>query len=71
MSGTELADLKKRLDTLESKMGAAAPVKVKRTREKSEYNIFMGEYMKKNKDPKKAHADLFRESVQAWNKSKK
>ena len=70
MSESEFADLKKRIDNLESKMGAA-PVKVKRTREKSEYNIFMGDYMKKNKDPKKAHADLFKESVQAWNKSKK
>ena len=70
MSESEFADLKKRLDNLESKMGATT-VKVKRTREKSEYNIFMGEYMKKNKDPKKVHADLFKEAVQAWNKQKK
>lgn len=69
---SEISDLVKRIDQLESKIGStSAPTKAKRTRKPSEYNIFMGKYMDKNKDPKKSHKDLFGEAVAAWNKQKK
>jgi hypothetical protein len=67
---SDLSELTKRVDLLESKLGNSVP-KVKRTRKPSEYNIFMGKYLEKNKDPKKTHKELFGEAVAAWNKQQK
>jgi hypothetical protein len=66
---TDLQELAKRVESLESKI--AGEKKPKRTRKPSEYNTFMGKYMEKNKDPKKTHKELFAEAVEAWNKQKK
>jgi hypothetical protein len=67
---SEIELLTKRIEELEAKFGSSAP-KPKRTRKPSEYAIFMGDYMKKNKDDKKTHKVLFAEAVAAWNKQKK
>jgi hypothetical protein len=62
--------LEERITQLESKM--TTPVKPPRApRAPSEYNKFMGDYISKNKDPKKTHKELFSEAVKAWNISKK
>ena len=65
--------LEKRINDLEAKMNA--PPKASKPprppRAPSAYNKFMGDYIAKNKDPKKTHKDLFAEAVKAWNESKK
>jgi hypothetical protein len=67
---TEIELLTKRIEELEAKFGSSVP-KPKRTRKPSEYAVFMGDYMKKNKSDKKIHKELFGEAVAAWNKQKK
>jgi hypothetical protein len=66
---SEIELLTKRIEELEAKFGATTP-KPKRTRKPSDYAIFMGDYMKKNKSDKKDHKTLFGEAVAAWNKQK-
>ena len=69
---SDLKNLEQRVSELESKLKssdkAAKPPKA--PRKPSEYNIFMGEYISKNKDPKKKHSELFAEAVKAWNNKK-
>ena len=68
---SEIEKLTKRIEELEAKFGASPSVpKPKRTRKPSEYAVFMGDYMKKNKSDKKPHKELFSEAVAAWNKTK-
>ena len=67
---SEIELLTKRIEELEAKFGASAP-KPKRTRKPSEYNVFMGKYLEKNKDPNKTHKQLFAEAVEAWNNKQK
>ena len=66
------SDLIKKLDQritdLESKMGK--PQKERKPRKPSEYNIFVKDYLSKNKDPKKDHKELFSDAVKAWNTKK-
>ena len=66
------SDLIKKLDQritdLESKMGK--PQKERKPRKPSEYNIFVKDYLSKNKDPKKDHKELFADAVKAWNTKK-
>ena len=66
MSDTLIKNLEKRVTDLESKLTDKKP-----PREPTEYNKFVAEYITKNKDPKKAHKDLFLEAVKAWNVKKK
>ena len=58
----------KRLTELEDKFAqkTSKPVKEKKPRKPSEYNIFMKNYFVKNKDPKKTHRELFTEAAKAW-----
>ena len=56
----------KRLTELEDKI-KIKPVKEKKPRKPSEYNIFMKNYFAKNpKDSKKTHRELFTEAAKAW-----
>jgi hypothetical protein len=69
---SDIKKLEQRITTLEAKLLDQKPQKTPRApRAPSEYNKFMGDYMSKNKDPKKTHKDLFAEAVKAWNVSKK
>lgn len=67
---TEIELLTKRIEELEAKFGNTVS-KPKKKRKPSEYAIFMGDYMKKNKDPEKTHKKLFSEAVDAWNAKNK
>ena len=69
MSDTLIKNLEKRVTDLESKLTEKKPPRA--PREPSEYNKFVAEYITKNKDPKKAHKELFSEAVKAWNVKKK
>ena len=61
----------KRLKELEDKINIK-PVKEKKPRKPSEYNIFMKNYFAKNsKDSKKTHRELFTEAAKAWGENKK
>ena len=42
----------------------------KKTRKKSDYNIFVQDYIAKNKNPKKTHKELFSEAAKTWTKNK-
>jgi hypothetical protein len=66
---TDLSELDKRLTELESKVNN--PPKPKRTRPKSEYNIFMAKYLEENKNSKKSHKEKFIEGAEAWKKQSK
>jgi hypothetical protein len=69
MSESELIKkLDQRITDLESKMGK--PQKERKPRKPSEYNIFVKDYISKNKDPKKDHKELFADAVKAWNTKK-
>jgi hypothetical protein len=71
MSETEsIKLLEKRVNELEAKMNVSAKPP-RPPRAPSAYNKFMGDYIAKNKDPKKTHKELFGEAVKAWNESKK
>jgi len=71
MSDQELIKkLEQRVNDLESKFGNSTKKEPRKPRKPSEYNIFMGEYMSKNKSDKKSHKDLFSEAVKAWNNKK-
>ena len=65
----------KRLTELEDKINSVKvdkPVKEKKPRKPSEYNIFMKNYFAKNsKDSKKTHRELFTEAAKAWGENKK
>jgi hypothetical protein len=65
--------LEKRINDLEAKMNVPQkpPKPPRAPRAPSAYNKFMGEYIAKNKDPKKTHKELFGEAVKAWNEAKK
>ena len=63
----KLEQLEQRVNILESKFNKPP----KAPRAPSEYNIFMSEYLSKNKDPKKPHKELFADAVKAWNLKKK
>jgi hypothetical protein len=63
-----LKNLEKRISDLESKVVSSKPPKP--PRKPSEYNIFMKEYMEKNKNDKKTHKELFGDAVKAWNSRK-
>jgi hypothetical protein len=70
MSDTIIKNLEQRITALEAnvvdnKKPPRAP------RAPSEYNKFVADYISKNKDPKKAHKELFSEAVKAWNLKKK
>ena len=64
--------LAKRVSDLESKMGSA-PKKQRAPREKSAYNIFMQDFIskEKKKGTTKPHTELFAEAAKAWTNSKK
>ena len=66
MSESELIKkLDQRISELETKMGK--PKKEKKPRKPSEYNMFVKNYISKNKDPKKDHKEIFADAVKAWN----
>jgi hypothetical protein len=69
MSESELIKkLGQRMTDLETKMGK--PQKEKKPRKPSEYNLFVKNYISKNKDPKKDHKEIFADAVKAWNTKK-
>ena len=74
MSDTGLKNIEKRLADLEEKMKNSKHVKDKKPRQKSEYNIFVQDYIakeKKKKDNKRSHTELFSEAAKAWSANKK
>jgi len=66
-------ELHDRLCKLESEFGKKKPVKDKKPREKSEYNIFVQEYIaeQKKKNTTKPHKELFSEAAKEWSAKKK
>jgi hypothetical protein len=68
-SEQEIKNLEKRLTELESKLNS--PKVVRKPRKPSEYNDFVKNYISKNKDPKKTHAEIFSEAAKAWSAKKK
>lgn len=69
-TGPDIKDLERRIAALEKK---EKPIELKKKREPSEYNKFMAQYIKeqKEKGTKKSHAELFTEASSAWTSSKK
>jgi hypothetical protein len=68
----KFTDLEERVNA----MGKVKPVKDKKPRKPSEYNIFMGKFMAddKKKNPDKEHSVRFKDAAVAWtekNKEKK
>jgi len=59
--------LEQRVSNLENKFGSKPD---KKPRKKTEYNIFVQDYIAKHKDPKKNHLELFSEAAKAWTKNK-
>ena len=73
---TEIETLSEKFTELEKRvneMGKVKPVKEKKPREQSQYNIFMKKYIEdeKKKDSTKSHQDLFKAGAKAWSESKK
>jgi hypothetical protein len=68
MSDETIKKLEQRVTDLESKIKVK---KERKTREPSEYNKFMKDFISKNKDPKKTHPELFAEAAKAWGLKKK
>ena len=68
MESTEvIKKLEQRVSELENKFGSKPD---KKPRKKTEYNVFVQEYIAKHKDPKKKHSELFSEAAKAWTKNK-
>jgi hypothetical protein len=67
---SDIKDLERRIAALEKKEKPSEP---KKKREPSEYNKFMAQYIKeqKEKGSKKSHTELFTEASGAWTSSKK
>jgi hypothetical protein len=71
MVKTEIEKLTEKFTELESRineMGKVKPVKEKKPRKPSEYNIFMGKFMAddKKKNPDKPHTQRFTDATKAW-----
>ena len=78
MSADIIKKFEQRISDLESKIKSGKSDKSdksdkppKLSRKPSEYNIFMGKYIKDNKNQNKPHKELFTEAVKEWNKIKK
>lgn len=75
MSADIIKNFEQRISDLESKIKSGKSDKSdkppKLPRKPSEYNIFMGKYIKDNKNQSKPHKELFAEAVKEWNKIKK
>ena len=72
MSEPDFKNLEKRLADLEAKMKNTKSVK--KPRKKSEYNIYVQDYIskeKKKKDNKLSHTELFSEAAKSWTANKK
>ena len=69
---TELSEKFTELEKRVNEMGKVKPVKEKKPREKSEYNIFMKKFIEdeKKKDSTKSHQDLFKAGAKAWSEAK-
>ena len=65
---TELSEKFTELEKRINEMGKVKPVKDKKPRKQSEYNIFMKEYIEteKKKDSTKTHQELFTDGAKAW-----
>jgi hypothetical protein len=71
MVETDIEKLNKKITDLEcrvNEMGKSKPVKEKKPRKPSEYNIFMGKFMAddKKKNPDKLHTQRFTDATKAW-----
>ena len=67
----KFTDLEQKFTNLEQKvnaMGKVKPVKDKKPRKPSEYNIFMKKFLTddKKKNPDRTHAERFTEGAKAW-----
>ena len=76
MVKTDIELLQDKFTKLEEKlneMGKVKPVKEKKPRKPSEYNIFMGKYMSddKKKNPDKPHTQRFTDATKAWGEKTK
>ena len=69
MSDETIKKLEQRLSELETRL-TQPPKPTRPPRAPSAYNTFMGQYIQKNKNPKKTHKELFAEAVKAWNAKK-
>lgn len=66
-----VADLEEKISKLQS--GVNKPKKDKKPRAPSEYNMFMGEHIKQQKNKlgeKYNHKEAFKSGAEAWKKSK-
>ena len=68
-----LEDKFTKLEEKVNEMGKVKPVKEKKPRKPSEYNIFMGKYMSddKKKNPDKPHTQRFTDATKAWGEKTK
>ena len=67
----KFTDLEQKFTNLEQKvnaMGKVKPVKDKKPRKPSEYNIFMKKFLMddKKKNPDRIHSERFAEGAKAW-----
>ena len=64
-------ELKTRLEQLEKQVNQmGSKEKKKEKKAPSAYNMFIGDYLKNNKDPTKTHKQLFAEATAAWKNQK-
>lgn len=66
-------ELRMRLEQLEkqvNQMGTKEKKEKKDKRAPSAYNMFIGDYLKNNKDPTKTHKQLFADATAAWKDKK-
>ena len=75
MVKTDIEKLTEKFTELEERingMGKVKPVKDKKPRKPSEYNIFMGKFMAddKKKNPDKLHTQRFIDATKAWGEKK-
>jgi hypothetical protein len=71
MSDSELKKLEARIKALETKN--STPEVVKKSRKKSDYNVFVQDYIagEKKKGTTKSHRELFGDAAKAWTANKK
>ena len=71
-SDKKYEDLDKRIKLLESKLGSSKDKPPKAPRKSSDYNIFVKDYIfkEKNKGTTKSHRELFTDAAKAWSDKK-
>jgi hypothetical protein len=71
---SEIKDLEKRLSEVEKKLNdKTKPLKEKKPRKKTEYNIFVQDFIssEKKKNENLSHKELFAKAAKEWSSKKK